>query len=61
MGDESVDLEVELAELKKRSNIMEAGKAADLAPDFSERIRAHIEGYARGESATAFPKTTRSR
>jgi hypothetical protein len=35
------------AELKKRSNIMQAGKEADLAPDFSERIRAHIEGYAR--------------
>ncbi|MCE9520147.1 MAG: DUF4105 domain-containing protein, partial [Verrucomicrobia bacterium] len=33
------------AEFKKRSNIMQAGKAADLAPDYSDRIRAHIEGY----------------
>jgi hypothetical protein len=34
------------AEFKRRSNIMEAGKAADLEPDYSERIRARIEGYA---------------
>lgn len=33
------------ADFKKRSNIMQAGKAADLAPDYSGLIRAHIEGY----------------
>jgi hypothetical protein len=33
------------AEFKKRSNIMQAGKAADLDPDYSGRIRAGIEGY----------------
>ena len=33
------------AELKKRSNIMQAGKAADLAPDDSERIRQDRPGF----------------
>ena len=33
------------AELKKRSNIMQAGKAADLAPDYSERIRQDRPGF----------------
>ena len=36
------------AELKKRSNIMQAGKAADLAPDYSERIRKDRPGFQQG-------------
>src|SRR4051794_29887696 len=34
------------AELKKRALIDEAAKAADAAPDFSERIRAGRNGFA---------------
>jgi hypothetical protein len=43
----AIDTSLPFAELRRRSDITERAKAADSAPDFSERIRAGLPGFGR--------------